>query len=782
MARLLTTEAGARSSGGGRRQLMMFSSSIKDLAKAFDSLLAGEVLKGVVLCTGTRGSGTAFTMPEGSKLKFSLSLVVIDKAKGTDTIPGKVAGQRRFANGFIHKVHSDGVQDLKKAPNRSVMAWAAKYGLRFVDTFGWKEQRSSQGIEQLYGMIRVEDGTVKDVLRVSATEGIFIEPRRKQFSEKGEAHDAYLERFFKGKGELGLATCDNILGDRFELHAGDRVKRAWLLRAAANVDADRDAVPVTIIYDGSETSLGPDAHEEGFLDAAVNTVPRDRLVVWVHTVPASDSWASETTEVLEWKKLAGEAGIRENDTPGVEQQCPLRPATGAKPHRIHRNLDEHKRSKHPPWKVWNHKRRVAAEGKKTLQKYNATLLANIRNPGDILKDFAIFRWRMPGKPKTKRPVHFQFAWTCRCCRTPFMKEKDARSHREKKGRMKGRCAAGLFDFEASAGRFITVLAVAVYGFASSDAEARAGPKRKKVRVDIRERELSAFFENLDTEEFFRLLREKTPATEQFKHLLQHDEDPLPEVRQLAETFGFQLTNEADVLGVYSYAMPMAPQQMFDQTGSARLRFLSWPGGSGRFQLQLIRSLVVPAVPKAGDLQDTRNVVIAGFRTRFKLDAVATLQLAGGTFRCLETGRNNVCSLSELRKSPCRAPIVIDFEASLAGKGDPGPLRSAQVERHLTDTADESARACMQRRLKGSARQRWHEQIEKTPSGKKLPSWQLVKQHTGCRSTFVQLTRRPRRLRLNSPGPLPPEVLTPEFRHELYWVIRSAIFSGVPFAT
>ena len=101
-----------------------------------------------------------------------------------------------------------------------------------MDTFGWKEQRSSQGIEQLYGMIRVEDGTVKDVLRVSATEGIFIEPRRKQFSEKGEAHDAYLERFFKGKGELGLATCDNILGDRFELHAGDRVKTAWLLRDA----------------------------------------------------------------------------------------------------------------------------------------------------------------------------------------------------------------------------------------------------------------------------------------------------------------------------------------------------------------------------------------------------------------------------------------------------------------------------------------------------------------------------------------------------------------------
>ena len=93
----------------------MFSSSIKDLAKAFDSLLAGEVLKGVVLCTGTRGSGTAFTMPEGSKLKFSLSLVVIDKAKGTDTIPGKVAGQRRFANGFIHKVHSDGVQAPRKA-------------------------------------------------------------------------------------------------------------------------------------------------------------------------------------------------------------------------------------------------------------------------------------------------------------------------------------------------------------------------------------------------------------------------------------------------------------------------------------------------------------------------------------------------------------------------------------------------------------------------------------------------------------------------------------------
>ena len=308
---------------------------IKALAKAFDDLPANDVLKGVVLCNATQAA-TATTMAKGSKLKYSLSLVTLDK-NGTTKIPGKVSGQRRFVTGTVLKLNSEGVQapklagratpvniakktttimflriprifagkawqDFKKAPNRGAMAWAAKYGVRFVDTFGWKEQRSEQGIEQLYGLARVAEDAVKDILRVSGTEGIFVEPHRKQLPtrvtwvppEKNEAHDVYLERVFKGKGELGLATCGNTLGHRFELLQGDRVKRAWLLRdaplewgfleaaealqatfkdvtitsckrvrslksfsfkATADVDADRDAVPVSIIYDGNETTL-----------------------------------------------------------------------------------------------------------------------------------------------------------------------------------------------------------------------------------------------------------------------------------------------------------------------------------------------------------------------------------------------------------------------------------------------------------------------------------------------------------------------------------------------
>ena len=54
----------------------------------------------------------------------------------------------------------------KQAPNKGVMAWAAKYQLHFVDTFGWKEQRTDQGIEQLFGMIRV-DGEPPELPRTS---------------------------------------------------------------------------------------------------------------------------------------------------------------------------------------------------------------------------------------------------------------------------------------------------------------------------------------------------------------------------------------------------------------------------------------------------------------------------------------------------------------------------------------------------------------------------------------------------------------------------------------
>eukprot|EP00439_Symbiodinium_sp_Y106_P015488 s3980_g2.t1 len=308
---------------------------VTELAKLFDTLPAGEVLNGVMLVTSAQAA-VARTMATGSKAKYSLTLVELCK-KGADTVPGTISGQRRFAMGTIHKVHSDGAQaprvvckakaveiakksttvmfvriprifakkvwpDFKRSPNRQAMAWAARYGLRFVDTFGWKEQKTAQGIEQLYGMARVEVEAVKDVLRVSGTEGVFLEPHRQQLAtrvtweqpDKNEAHEAYLERMFKGKGDLGLATCGHTLGYRYELLTGDRVKRAWVLRdaplhfgfleaaealqtafkdvtitsckrvrqaksfffkATADAAANRDALPVPIIYDGSEMTL-----------------------------------------------------------------------------------------------------------------------------------------------------------------------------------------------------------------------------------------------------------------------------------------------------------------------------------------------------------------------------------------------------------------------------------------------------------------------------------------------------------------------------------------------
>ena len=119
------------------------------------------------------------------------------------------------------------------------MAWAAKYQLLLVDTFfGWKE-RSRHRTALRHDACR--QGEVEDILKQSGTEGVFVEPSRRDMStrvawittEKEEGHTNYLEQACRGRGELGLITCGRSLGVRHNLQGSDRVQRQWVLQGAA---------------------------------------------------------------------------------------------------------------------------------------------------------------------------------------------------------------------------------------------------------------------------------------------------------------------------------------------------------------------------------------------------------------------------------------------------------------------------------------------------------------------------------------------------------------------
>ena len=247
--------------------------SYDKLAAEIDNNADATPFRAVVLCSSGQAA-VATTMARGSSHTCCITLIVLDKA-GEASIPGKVAGQRRFMKGHLTEVSTKGgkapqIQGKSKAvvvpktdttvlfvrlprifaeplwrswkqkASAGLMSWAAKYQLTIVDAWGWKEQRTEQGVEQLYGLIRAEKSQLESILCRSGTEGVFVEPSRRDLKtrvewlpgEKGEAHAAHLERACRARKELGLATCGNSLGVRHSLQSSDRVQRQWTLRGA----------------------------------------------------------------------------------------------------------------------------------------------------------------------------------------------------------------------------------------------------------------------------------------------------------------------------------------------------------------------------------------------------------------------------------------------------------------------------------------------------------------------------------------------------------------------
>ena len=306
-----------------------------ELGERFNKLESGGTLKAIILCKDDQLK-TAKVMAAGSKLPHSLTLITTDK-KGDERIPGRLDGLRHFITGFIHQVTSEGNtaprstgqkaaitiektdttvlfvrvsklyakwgwQDFRQSPTKAMMKWASKYEIALVDTWGWQQQRTAQGSDQVFGILRMNGDQVKDALRHSGAEGVFLEPHRQFMAtriewhtpEQDESHEHFFERVYKLQKELGLATSGQNLGVRFPLQSSDRIQRQWVLqgvplhwgfpevtkalqsafteivitaskrgrgdksifyKATATLEASRDIVPISVIYDGNEMVL-----------------------------------------------------------------------------------------------------------------------------------------------------------------------------------------------------------------------------------------------------------------------------------------------------------------------------------------------------------------------------------------------------------------------------------------------------------------------------------------------------------------------------------------------
>ena len=243
------------------------------LAEALDALKADKILEAVILRTSSEAK-VAQTMIVGSGKQYSVLLIVPGKTTTSQRVPGRVGEARKFIDADVCRFVSQGQagprvfgiqkpvtittrktavlfvrapkiyctdeqwKAFKKTPQKTMMTWTASRNILAVDTFGWKEQKAEQGLEQLFGLVRVEETDIEPVLGHSGSGSVFIEPPRKVLAtriewverDKNESHADYFTKASRGKGALGLAVCGRSIGWRSKLNAEDQVTRMWIIR------------------------------------------------------------------------------------------------------------------------------------------------------------------------------------------------------------------------------------------------------------------------------------------------------------------------------------------------------------------------------------------------------------------------------------------------------------------------------------------------------------------------------------------------------------------------
>ena len=243
------------------------------LADTLDALQADKILEAVILCKAAEAK-IAQTMIVGSGKQYSVLLIVPGKTASSQRVPGRIGEARKFIDADVCRFVSQGQsgpkvfgikkpiaitarksvvlfvrvpknfctdeqwKTFKKAPQKAMMTWMASRNMLAIDTFAWKEQKSDQGLEQLFGLLRIEETDVEPVLGHCGSGSVFIEPPRKVLAtrvewverEKNESHADYFTKASRGKGALGLAVCGRSIGWRSKLNAEDQVSRMWITR------------------------------------------------------------------------------------------------------------------------------------------------------------------------------------------------------------------------------------------------------------------------------------------------------------------------------------------------------------------------------------------------------------------------------------------------------------------------------------------------------------------------------------------------------------------------
>ena len=179
------------------------------LADTLDALQPDKILEAVILCKAAEAK-IAQTMIVGSGKQYSVLLIVPGKTASSQRVPGRIGEARKFIDADVCRFVSQGQsgpkvfgikkpiaitakksvvlfvrvpknfcadeqwKTFKKAPQKTMMTWMASRNMLAIDTFGWKEQKSDQGLEQLFGLLRIEETDVEPVLGHSGSGSVFI--------------------------------------------------------------------------------------------------------------------------------------------------------------------------------------------------------------------------------------------------------------------------------------------------------------------------------------------------------------------------------------------------------------------------------------------------------------------------------------------------------------------------------------------------------------------------------------------------------------------------------
>ena len=272
---------------------------------------AGDQVADAVVFATEAEIATIHGILRGTSKKYRVLTIFLSKDEGAQKIPGKIGDHLVFRFAKVTRHVSNGTNGVapsakgmqasafkvkpmgtalvylrvsklfassetwKKFGQRAAKAaveWIASHHTQSTDTFGWTLEKAKgakgDGFEQYFGLARIPQKDLDQLLAVSGHEGVFVSAPRQvmptcalEWVEKllGETTIAHLERGTR-VASLGLALSGGRIAWRKLLGAGEVALRTWQIE---DIPASWDHAAVKLLLETNFSELKVLSHRRG---------------------------------------------------------------------------------------------------------------------------------------------------------------------------------------------------------------------------------------------------------------------------------------------------------------------------------------------------------------------------------------------------------------------------------------------------------------------------------------------------------------------------------------